>query len=104
NAIKSAPVAVNIDPLEGGFDGIMQAMVCKDIIGWTDGSEKIVVYLSDNEPHMAGDGKLAGILLPNDMECHMEETPNEKYKHNYIYSTTMDYPSVGQLNQMAEKN
>ncbi|CAL4066209.1 unnamed protein product, partial [Meganyctiphanes norvegica] len=56
-AISNAPVAVNLDPLEGGFDGVMQAMVCKEVIGWEDGTQKMIVYLSDATPHMAGDGK-----------------------------------------------
>lgn len=32
--------------------------------------------------HMAGDGKLAGILEPNDQQCHMKD--NLYYKSNVM--------------------
>ncbi|MED6259688.1 hypothetical protein ATANTOWER_028428 [Ataeniobius toweri] len=46
---------------------------------------------------MAGDGKLAGILEPNDEVCHMEN-------NLYVKSSELDYPSVGQLAMQLEQN
>ena len=34
--VKRAQVSGNLDAPEGGFDAIMQAIVCKDEIGWRD--------------------------------------------------------------------
>ena len=34
--MKRAQVSGNLDAPEGGFDAIMQAIVCKDEIGWRD--------------------------------------------------------------------
>ena len=40
----------------------------------------------------AGDGKLGGIVTPNDGICHMDE------KGVYTHSSIHDYPSVSQIN------
>ncbi len=40
----------------------------------------------------AGDGKLGGIVTPNDGICHMDE------KGVYTHSSIQDYPSVSQIN------
>ena len=39
-----------------------------------------------------GDGKLGGIVTPNDGICHMDE------KGVYTHSSLQDYPSVSQIN------
>ncbi len=39
-----------------------------------------------------GDGKLGGIVTPNDGHCHMDE------KGVYTHSSLQDYPSVSQIN------
>ncbi len=44
--------------------------MCDDVIGWESGRHKLLVYSSDANFHVAGDGKLGGILEPNDMQCH----------------------------------
>ena len=52
----------NLDAPEGGFDAIMQAIVCKDRIGWRDKARKLLVFSTDAGFHYAGDGKLGGIV------------------------------------------
>lgn len=59
---------------EGLLDGLMQVMVCGDRIGWRNKARKMVIYASDIQFHQAGDGRLAGILEPNDCMCHMDST------------------------------
>ncbi|KAF3695221.1 Integrin beta-2 Cell surface adhesion glycoprotein [Channa argus] len=90
-------ISGNLDPPEGSLDAMMQAAVCGDKIGWRNSSTRLIVLATDAGFHMAGDGKLAGILEPNDEKCHMEE-------NLYTKSTDMDYPSVGQLAVQLEKN
>ena len=40
---------------------------------------------------------LGGIVTPNDGQCHMEQGM-------YTHSTTLDYPSVSQINKVVKKN
>ncbi|XP_059199071.1 integrin beta-2 [Centropristis striata] len=90
-------ISGNLDSPEGSLDAMMQAVVCGDKIGWRNSSTRLIVLTTDAGFHMAGDGKLAGILEPNDEQCHMEN-------NLYTKSIDMDYPSVGQLAMQLEKN
>jgi integrin beta 1 len=84
-------VSGNLDAPEGGFDAIMQAVVCKDQIGWRDQARRLLVFSTDAGFHYAGDGKLGGVITPNDGLCHMEG-------NNYTHSDKLDYPSISQIN------
>ena len=90
--VKSAQVSGNLDAPEGGFDAIMQAIVCKDRIGWRSKARKLLVFSTDAGFHYAGDGKLGGIVKPNDGACHLDAGGS------YTMSTEQDYPSVSQIN------
>ncbi|KAI3356614.1 hypothetical protein L3Q82_017821, partial [Scortum barcoo] len=90
-------ISGNLDSPEGSLDAMMQAAVCGDKIGWRNSSTRLIVLTTDAGFHMAGDGKLAGILEPNDEQCHIEN-------NLYTKSSEMDYPSVGQLAMQLEKN
>ena len=61
-----------MDAPEGGFDAIMQAIVCKNEIGWRDKARRLLVFSTDAGFHYAGDGKLGGIVKPNDGSCHLD--------------------------------
>uniref|UniRef100_A0A8D0D1J5 Integrin beta n=1 Tax=Sander lucioperca TaxID=283035 RepID=A0A8D0D1J5_SANLU len=97
NKVREQFISGNLDSPEGSLDAMMQAAVCGDKIGWRNSSTRLIVLTTDAGFHMAGDGKLAGILEPNDEQCHMEN-------NIYIKSSDMDYPSVGQLAVQLEKN
>lgn len=56
--VKDAPVSGNLDAPEGGFDAIMQAIVCRDQIGWRDQARRLLVFSTDAGFHYAGDGKV----------------------------------------------
>ena len=47
---------------------------------------------------MALDGKLGGLVEPNDGNCHLDE---DGY---YTKSKRFDYPSIGQVNHLAVKH
>lgn len=96
--VKGAQVSGNLDAPEGGFDAIMQAIVCKDMIGWRDKARRLLVFSTDAGFHYAGDGKLGGIVTPNDGLCHMDE------KGVYTHSSLLDYPSVSQINHKVKEN
>lgn len=53
---------------------------------------------SDGPFHIAGDGKLGGIVEYNDMVCHLDQAGY------YTHSTLQDYPSVGQINHVAKRS
>lgn len=87
-----------MDAPEGGFDAIMQAIVCRDEIRWREKARKLLLFSTDASFHFAGDGKLGGIIKPNDGCCHLDA--NGYYKE----STTQDYPSISQINLKVKEN
>ncbi|KAI4464716.1 integrin beta subunit [Holotrichia oblita] len=95
--VIAANVSGNLDAPEGGFDALMQAIVCKQQIGWRENARHLIVFSTDAEFHVAGDGKLAGVFEPNDAVCHMEN-------NEYIKGLDLDYPSVSHLNYIAKEN
>ncbi|NXM98372.1 ITB2 protein, partial [Sylvia borin] len=97
NEVGKQFISGNLDAPEGGLDAMMQAAVCGDKIGWRNVT-RLLVFATDDGFHFAGDGKLGGILTPNDGKCHLED-------NMYTKSNEFDYPSVGQLVQtLAENN
>ncbi|XP_066138889.1 integrin beta-PS-like [Euwallacea fornicatus] len=97
NGVKNTQVSGNLDSPEGGLDAVMQAIVCKEEIGWRPNARHLLVMSTDAESHVAGDGKLGGVVEPNDATCHMK---NHEYTHGLVY----DYPSVSQINYVAREN
>uniref|UniRef100_A0A4W5P9V8 Integrin beta n=1 Tax=Hucho hucho TaxID=62062 RepID=A0A4W5P9V8_9TELE len=95
--VNKQSISGNLDSPEGTLDAIMQAAVCGHRIGWRNSSTRLIVLTTDDGFHMAGDGKLAGILEPNDERCYMDN-------NLYSKSNEMDYPSVGQVANQLEKN
>lgn len=51
-----------MDSPEGGFDALMQAMVCSQI-GWSEDARKIVVFSTDAKFHYAGSGRVSLNLI-----------------------------------------
>ncbi|KAM5235739.1 integrin beta-1 isoform 1-T1 [Ctenodactylus gundi] len=89
-------ISGNLDSPEGGFDAIMQVAVCGSLIGWRNVT-RLLVFSTDAGFHFAGDGKLGGIVLPNDGQCHLE---NNVYTMSHYY----DYPSIAHLVQKLSEN
>lgn len=56
----------------------------QDLIGWRNVT-RLLVYATDDGFHFAGDGRLGGILTPNDGQCHLED--NMYKKSNEFVST-----------------
>ncbi|XP_029711058.1 integrin beta-PS isoform X1 [Aedes albopictus] len=96
--VERAAVSGNLDAPEGGFDAIMQAVVCREQIGWREMARRLLVFSTDAGFHYAGDGKLGGVITPNDGECHLDKTGR------YTHSTIHDYPSISQINLKVKQN
>lgn len=63
--VKEARVSGNLDAPEGGFDAILQSIVCHSEISWRNKSRKILVFSTDSGFHYAGDGKVTEDLVLN---------------------------------------
>ncbi|XP_041433887.1 integrin beta-5 isoform X3 [Xenopus laevis] len=75
--VQKQRVSRNRDAPEGAFDAILQASVCGDRIGWRKEASHLLVITTDDVPHVALDGKLAGVVQPHDGQCHLNE--NNEY-------------------------
>ena len=59
----------------------------------------MLVFTTDDVPHIALDGKLGGLVQPHDGQCHLNEA------NEYTASNQMDYPSLALLGEkLAENN
>uniref|UniRef100_A0A667ZTX7 Integrin beta n=1 Tax=Myripristis murdjan TaxID=586833 RepID=A0A667ZTX7_9TELE len=97
--VQKQMVSRNRDAPEGGFDAILQASVCKERIGWRKEAYHLLVFATDDVPHLALDGKLGGLVQPHDGRCHLDGN------NEYSASTMMDYPSLALLGEkLAENN
>ncbi|EFN88858.1 Integrin beta-PS [Harpegnathos saltator] len=96
--VQKAPVSGNLDGPEGGLEAMMQVMVCTKKIGWRPKARHLIVFSTDASSHIAGDGKLAGVVEPNDCKCHLDE------KGVYNYFLEQDYPSISQVNRKAREH
>uniref|UniRef100_A0A913I850 Integrin beta n=1 Tax=Strongyloides stercoralis TaxID=6248 RepID=A0A913I850_STRER len=96
--VQEAQISGNLDAPEGGFDAVMQALACNKSIGWRERARKMIVFSTDAGFHYAGDGRLAGVVTPNDGQCHLDDNGY------YTKSLEQDYPSIALLHQkMKEK-
>lgn len=57
-SVKEAAVSGNLDAPEGGFDAMLQAMVCTEEIGWRQVARHLIVFSTDAKSHIAGDGRV----------------------------------------------
>lgn len=96
--VKESKTATNTDFPEGGLDALMQATVCEEEIDWRKESLRLIVLSTDAGFHYAGDGKLGGVVAPNDMLCHLDSTGS------YTNYANSDYPSVSQIKDITKKN
>ncbi|XP_036966887.1 integrin beta-5 isoform X1 [Acanthopagrus latus] len=97
--VQKQMVSRNRDAPEGGFDAILQAAVCKTEIGWRKEAYHLLVFATDDVPHLALDGRLGGLVEPHDGQCHLND------RNEYSASTEMDYPSLALLGEkLAENN
>ncbi|XP_012946074.1 integrin beta-6 [Aplysia californica] len=96
--VRATNITGNLDHPEGSGDAIVQAVTCKREIGWREIGRKLLIFASNDRFHLAGDGRLGGIVMPNDGRCHLDA------HGEYTEELVQDYPSVGQLADIALKN
>ena len=57
--VEESPISGNIDGPEGGFDAIMQSIVCRDEIGWRRDARHLLIVTTDAGFHHAVDGRVS---------------------------------------------
>nr|QAU32677.1 integrin beta [Ephydatia muelleri] len=112
-------VTTNLDLPESSFDSLVQVLACEKELGWRNrsvegperGLQRLVLLITDNQPHLAGDGRLASIYQPNDGKCHVRPYASsvgylDTAPGILIYnedSLLYDYPSVGLVASLLKK-
>ncbi|VEL19461.1 unnamed protein product [Protopolystoma xenopodis] len=83
------------------MDALLQVAVCNRDVGWRSHARKIVLYASDGGFHLAGDGRIAGLVMPARTSCQLsfgKDRFNSSIEyfgwHNFDET---DYPSVGEV-------
>ncbi|XP_069815067.1 integrin beta-1-A-like isoform X3 [Dendropsophus ebraccatus] len=89
-------ISNNQDSSGGHLDAIMQVAVCAEQIGWRN-VMRLLVVSSDTGFKFAVDGKLGGIVPPNDGKCHMQD-------NIYTMSHFYDYPTISHTVQKLSEN
>ncbi|MCI4391893.1 hypothetical protein PGIGA_G00139580 [Pangasianodon gigas] len=97
HVIQQQRISGNMDTPEGGFDAMLQAAVCQKDIGWRPEAKHLLLVMTDQPSHLALDSKLAGIVVPHDGRCHLEEG-------TYSQSAHMEHPTIGQLAEKLLEN
>ncbi|XP_051927792.1 integrin beta-8 isoform X1 [Hippocampus zosterae] len=95
--IKRQRISGNMDTPEGGLDAMLQATACQRAVGWRPEAKRLLLLMTDQPSHLALDSRLAGIVIPHDGLCHLENNV-------YTGSTRMDHPSLGQLSDKLLEN
>ncbi|XP_077129448.1 integrin beta-5 isoform X2 [Ranitomeya variabilis] len=96
--VQNQQVSRNRDAPEGAFDAILQAAVCKEEVGWRTEASHLLVITTDDVPHVALDGKLAGLVQPHDGQCHLNMASE------YSAAALLDYPSLALLGEKLSEN
>ena len=103
SSIQKTIISNNVDDPEDILGAMLQAVVCQDLVGWREKSRKILLVMTDDIIHTAGDGRLAGIVKPNDGQCHTEYDPS----YDKIVNTAaimQDYPSIEQVREVLQND
>ncbi|XP_074102068.1 integrin beta-nu isoform X1 [Cotesia typhae] len=95
--VNSSHVTGNVDNLEGGLDGVVQAIVCNEQVGWVRQARKLMLIATDGLMHFAGEGKLGGVVNRNDFSCHLNS--NGEYTKSKIF----DYPSLAEISRLLKQ-
>jgi len=80
---ENLALVTNKDNPEAMLDGLVQCVVCTDLVGWRQEARKLVVIFTDQLYHVAGDGLVSrgrglenetgsGVKLVEDLDAILE--------------------------------
>lgn len=95
--VKKSRVSANVENLEGGFDALMQILLCHEEIGWSRDARKVVLLVTESTMHTAGDGLLLGAVERNPGICLINSNGS------YVTPLKHDYPSVEEIYRQLKK-
>lgn len=58
-ALSGIDTVTNQDDPEAMLEGLLQAVVCREVIGWRREARKLILVFTDQLYHSAGDGKVS---------------------------------------------
>lgn len=96
--VNTSDVTGNVDNLEGGLDGVIQAIVCENIVGWEHHARKLMLVATDGFLHFAGEGMLGGAVSRQDFRCHLDE------QGQYSLAKYFDYPSLAEVSRLLQEH
>ncbi|XP_015600660.1 integrin beta-nu isoform X2 [Cephus cinctus] len=96
--VNASDVTGNVDNLEGGLDGVVQAVVCGEQVGWGHQARKLMLVATDGSLHFAGDGKLGGVVHRQDFMCYLNSDGE------YSMATEFDYPSLAEISRLLQSH
>ncbi|XP_067216749.1 integrin beta-nu isoform X2 [Linepithema humile] len=96
--VNYSSVTGNVDNLEGGLDGVVQAIACEQQVGWAHQARKLMLVATDGLLHFAGEGKLGGAVDRQDFQCHIDE------RGRYSMAKKYDYPSLAEVSRLLREH
>ena len=70
-------------------------------IGWRKEASHLLVFTTDDVPHIALDGKLGGLVQPHDGQCHLNEA-NEYSASSQLVRGAHGGPALGDLDVLVD--
>lgn len=58
NSIAAISTVTNHDAPEAILEALLQVAVCKDVVGWREAARKLILVMTDQGFHTAGDGRV----------------------------------------------
>ncbi|XP_055521136.1 integrin beta-1-like [Leucoraja erinacea] len=95
-SVRKLAISAGLNSSSRAVDGIMQAAVCGDIIGWRHAT-RLLVFYSNTELHFAGNNT-RGRRLPSDGNCQLDT------QGVYISGHHQRYPSITRLARKLNDN
>lgn len=62
-------------------------------IGWRKDALHLLVFTTDDVPHIALDGKLGGLVQPHDGQCHLNDANEYMASSQMVHDTLRQPPT-----------
>lgn len=72
-------------------------------IGWRKEAYHLLVFATDDVPHLALDGRLGGLVEPHDGQCHLDDNNEYSASTKMVSRPSVFLQSYGQTAVMKKK-